>query len=78
MGGIGFLCLFQSMNHSLQGGIEDNWRMAQGLQQSGFGMGRTRKKIAAMKLHGEIWIFEQVSGKNQDHCLFFLHKSLPH
>ena len=77
---IGFLCLFQSLDHGVQRGIENNRRMAQRTSAASFRFpaGVPLKKIAAMEFHGEIGIFEQVSGKDQNHGLFGLHKALLH
>src|SRR5229473_2121844 len=75
--GIGFLCLLQSFDHGIQRGIQDDGRMPERIQPAALALVRSAlKKIAAMESHGEVGVFEQVSGKDQHYRLFRLHKSL--
>src|SRR5258708_35658417 len=74
---VGFLCLLQSSDHSVQSGIQHHRRMAQGLQLYVFGsMTDILQESSAMEVDGKVWILEQVSSQNQDDGLFRRHKTL--
>src|SRR5258708_6558721 len=74
---IGFLCLLQSFDHSVQRGIQDDGRMPERIQSGAFALVRSAlEKIAAMESHGKVGVLEQVSRENQHNRLFRLHKSL--
>src|ERR1700722_7371352 len=64
-GRAGFLCLSERVGHSVQSGVENDGRMAKGFELRFFGLVRSSfKQSAAMEVHGEIGIFEQVAGED--------------
>src|SRR5271165_2242130 len=75
---IGVFLLFKCPDHSIERGIEDDGRTAQGLQFRDFGVAlRGRwKQLAAMEIHRKPGIFEQMPGEHQYYGFPWLDETL--
>src|ERR1700675_4423879 len=72
----GFLCLGERVGDSIQSGVENDGRMSKGFELCFFGLvRRSLKQSTAMEVHGEVGIFKQVSGEDQDDAFVGFYKS---
>src|ERR1700688_608851 len=73
---VGFLCVIESLDHSIESGVENDGRMSKGFELCFFGLVRSSlKQSTAMEVHGEVGIFKQVSGEDQDDAFVGFYKS---
>src|SRR6266700_2969674 len=77
-----FVTLFggmQQINHGIHAWLQYQGRSLLRLQDFALGFElSSHEKISAMKLQGELRIFERVSGEDENHALVRLHKTLFH